>query len=374
MHDENPTLPVPLRAAIAAWNENAQEFATPVLNHVTDSLRALQHLRVALRHYGNLDPALFHRMTDATSNGQADPAPQLQALCARIEAFAQDIAHLDNHAQTVSAQGESLMRDFLLLMDRPEAASELEDNKDRLTHHAHPLKKEPLDPPLGNTGLLDQLIDTQKAEITALSNQIAVLEAALATPVPEIQAEAPIPVTKVELQNVAAYLQGSSIAGRPANAAYVERILEAANTEEGHKVPMGQILTSAGVISDRQLENALKHQKDGRRQALGTLLVDLGYSNESAIAQALAAQLALPYVNLDGEFITAGAVETIPAHIARRHACFPISDNGHVLRVAMANPLDLIALEDLHIASGKHIRPCVAARSDITQHINTYYT
>lgn len=136
---------------------------------------------------------------------------------------------------------------------------------------------------------------------------------------------------------------------------------------------MGAILVEAGLITERQLENALAHQNEGRKRPLGTLLVDLGYTSDAAIAQTIAAQLALPFVSLAMEVVQQDALEVVPLHVARRHTCFPVSINDGALYVAMANPLDLIALEDLRLASRKHVRPCVASREEITGHIDRHY-
>ena len=373
MPDRNPTPPTPLNAAIAAWNYKARETSTPILKHIFSSIRALQQLRSVLRHYQELEPEILERENGVQPEYRADTVSRLRELCARVDDFELELAQLSDQTQAVGARGEALIRDYLLLLNREESASDLANHDSFQLRLANWSDGGEGGQRYSDTCLLDQLIEAQKAEISALNQHLADLAQALATGPEDRQREFPRSYGQVEMQNVEAFLQGSPIASIPVNASYYERILEAANSPEGHKVPMGEILTSAGVITDRQLQNALTHQKDGRRQALGTLLVDLGYTSEEAIAQALAAQLALPYVVLQQEVIIKSAVFSVPVQIARRHACFPINKNDHALFVAMANPLDLIALEDLRIVSGKHIRPCVAARGEIAEHIKLYY-
>ncbi len=374
MHHQDPTPPTALSAAIAAWNFKAREASAPVLKHLSSSLRALQQLRTVLRHYGELAPELFERDNGIQTEYRNDPVPRLRELCARVDEFEEELAQLSRQTQAVGASGEALIRDYLLLLKREESASDLGGHDNFQLRLANWAEDGQGGQRYGDAQLLDKLIEAQKSEIFALNQHLAELEQSLDSQGSDRQTEFPRTYGQVEIQSVESFLQGSPISSIPVNASYYERILEAANAPEGHKVPMGAILTGAGVISERQLHSALDYQQGGRRQALGTLLVDLGYTTEDAIAQALAAQLALPYVVLGQEKIQRDAVAAIPVHLARRHACFPISRNDHALYVAMANPLDLIALEDLHIASSRHIRPCVASRGEIAEQINSHYT
>jgi len=219
---------------------------------------------------------------------------------------------------------------------------------------------------------LEELIRAQRAALVALTEQIASAETTLNRPGMK-EAQRPPRYGAVEIQDVAEFLKESPIASIPVNASYYQRILEAARAPEGHKRPMGAILMEAGLITARQVENALRHQREGRKRPLGALLVDLGYTTDVAIAQTLAAQLALPFVSLAAEVIHPEAIEALPIHLARRHVCFPLNTNDGALYVAMANPLDLIALEDLRLASGRHVRPCVASREEINGHIDRHY-
>lgn len=366
--------PTALSTAVAAWNNKARESSAPVLRHIFATIRNLQRLRSAIRHYGELDPATLAGACENQGNGAAsDSVETLKGLCARLDQFEQALALLSEQALAVSRQGETLIEDYLALPPAGASGSDLPDRGFQL-HLANWAEGGTERRREADMRALDRLIEAQKAEIDALNHQLADAEAWL-TPPPQSpkQAELPRSIGQIELQSVQEFVQNSSIASIPINASYYQRILEAASSPEGHKVPMGQILTSAGVVSDRQLQSALEYQREGRRQALGSLLVDLGYTTENAIAQALAAQLALPYMVLANEPVDPAAVSVVPVHMARRHACFPLNFNGRALCVAMANPLDLIALEDLRIASGMHIRPGVAARGEIASHIERFY-
>jgi len=364
--------PTALNTAVAAWNEKARETSAPVLRHIFSTIRNLQRLRSAIRHYGELDPEAVTVACENRGNGSADDSAEaLRDLCVRLDTFEGALAQLNELALTVSRQGEGLIRDYLAL-PMGVAGAGLSDHGFQL-HLAHWAEGGVERRRESDMRALDRLIEAQKAEIDALNRQLAEAESWLAPRSQVHQPDLPRACGQIELQSVQEFVQNSSIASIPVNASYYQSIQEAANSPEGHKVPMGKILTRAGVVSTRQLESALRYQRDGRKQALGSLLVDLGYTTEDAIAQALAAQLGLPYVVLANEPMDPAAVAAVPIHLARRHMAFPLSFNGHGLYVAMANPLDLIALEDLRIASSMHIRPCVAARGEIASHIERFF-
>ncbi len=372
MRNTTSKAPTTLSAAIAAWNNKARETSAPVLRHIFASIRNLQRLRSAIRHYGPLDhTSLAHNDSAPDHDAHHGPVDTLRALCTHLDDFEQALADLSQQAHAVSQQGESLIQAYLALPLHARGTAEVPGNgfQCHLAHWAEGGEERLLE---ADVRALDGLIEAQKAEIDALNRQLSDAEFWLAQREQPAPVELPRSVGQIELQSIQEFLQNSPIASIPINASYYQRIREAASSPEGHKVPMGQILTSAGVVTDRQLLSALGYQREGRRQALGGLLVDLGYTTEDAIAQALAAQLALPYVVLANESVDPAAVSVVPAHLARRHAAFPLRFHGHALSVAMANPLDLIALEDLRIATNKHIRPCVAARGDIANLIERY--
>jgi len=366
-----PTPPNALGAAVAAWNNKARESVSPILAHIHVGVRALHQVQAELRHYGEMSVELF-----SARNGtpiSKDPVPTLRTLCKRLDDFEEALGQVSAQARAVCQQGEGLVRDYLELLSqraREAGAHGEADTQMRLTEWSD--SDAELEE-FSGTRALEKLVEAQKAEIDVLHRLLAETRQRLAETAPESQAELLSSTPIVEIQSVKDFVQNSPIATVPVNASYYARILEAASAPEGHRVPMGEILTSAGLITKRQLKKALAHQQAGRRKPLGTLLVDLGYASEEAIAQTVAAQLALPYVTLARESIRAGAVALIPLRVARRHACFPLNYDDHALTVAMANPLDLVALEDVHKVSERHVRPCVASREDITRHIRIHY-
>lgn len=141
----------------------------------------------------------------------------------------------------------------------------------------------------------------------------------------------------------------------------------------GHKRKMGEILLDAGLISAPQLERALAIQKAEAHRKLGSILIDLGYTEATMIARVLAAQLKLPYVRLTKDRPQPEAVKKVGGRLAMHHMCIPLRVDRDRLLLAMSNPLDLIAIEDVELASGMRVEPVVAGVDDITRAIEKYY-
>ena len=106
---------------------------------------------------------------------------------------------------------------------------------------------------------------------------------------------------------------------------------------------------------------------------MGSVLVELGYATEEVVAAALAAQLRMRFIENVQQELDPGVLQFVPPHIARNHRCVPISLNAGTLVVAMANPLDLIAIEDIEIATNARVEPVVSPPTDIDAAIARYY-
>jgi len=141
----------------------------------------------------------------------------------------------------------------------------------------------------------------------------------------------------------------------------------------GHKKRMGQLLVEAGVITERQLEELLSEQATAPGRRFGDLVVQRGYTNEQVVAHILARQLHLAFVVPEPGTIDRHAVAALPAQLARRHRCIPLLKESGRLFLVMTNPLDLIAIEDVEIATGHRVEPMVGTASDIEAAIARYY-
>ena len=143
------------------------------------------------------------------------------------------------------------------------------------------------------------------------------------------------------------------------------------------KKRLGDLLLGAGVITQEQLEEALKKQKEaGNGQKLGMTLVDMGIMNDEIIAEALCHQMGLERVHLAGITIEDEVLALVDEKVLRKYMLLPYEfapDNPNVLRVAFSDPLDMIAMDDLSIITGMQIEIRVTTVKDVSQALDRFY-
>ncbi|MDR7433832.1 MAG: type II secretion system ATPase GspE [Armatimonadota bacterium] len=135
---------------------------------------------------------------------------------------------------------------------------------------------------------------------------------------------------------------------------------------------IGEILLDQGFISRQQLETALAMQRRSGGH-LGTILLEMGAITERQLAKALGIQWGLPYVDLSAVDIDPETVKLIPHSLAQRHKVIAIARMNDRLRLAIADPLNVIALDDVRLVTGLEVDPVVAAPEDIQQAIARFY-
>lgn len=132
---------------------------------------------------------------------------------------------------------------------------------------------------------------------------------------------------------------------------------------------LGNILVQSGLISREQLDEALSDQ-NGR--SLAATLTSLGYTDEVKIAQAVANQMGLPFLDLGAYDVDPNAATHISTDLARKYTVLPVKVQDNELIVAMSDPANIFAIDDLGIVTGFDIRPAVAAESDILSAIEKF--
>lgn len=135
---------------------------------------------------------------------------------------------------------------------------------------------------------------------------------------------------------------------------------------------LGELLIDRGIIDQKQLDKALlvKEEKGG---LIGEILVELGFAKEEDIAQALTAQYGFPYLPLSNYEINPEITNIIPGRVARQYLLIPIDKIGNNLTIAMSNPLNIQAVEDIELLSGCSVQTFVSTSSDIKKAIERYY-
>ncbi len=135
---------------------------------------------------------------------------------------------------------------------------------------------------------------------------------------------------------------------------------------------LGELLLERGIIDSVQLEKALKVQRE-RGGLIGQIFVMLGFAKEEEIAQALTVQYGFPYLPLDCYDINVEAVKLIPENVARQYNLVAIDKIGDLLTIAMSNPLNVQAAEDVEMLTKCKVQVFVATMTDINNSIKKCY-
>jgi type IV pilus assembly protein PilB len=134
---------------------------------------------------------------------------------------------------------------------------------------------------------------------------------------------------------------------------------------------LGEILVEEGLISEEQLTLALAEQQR-RGRSLGRVLIDLGLVKEPDLVAALAMKIGLEFVDLSDYPVDPSAASLVPEQVARRYRALPIGyDNGRLV-VAMSDPANVFALDDIRTITRMDIKPVVSTASDIETAIRKY--
>jgi type IV pilus assembly protein PilB len=137
------------------------------------------------------------------------------------------------------------------------------------------------------------------------------------------------------------------------------------------KEKLGQILVKNKIITEQQLQQALDKQEE-TGESLGRVLIDMKIVSEGALTSILARQIGLRYVDLANYDVDISASSLVDAEVARRYTLIPVGFDGDRLMVAMADPTNVFALDDVRIMTGMEIEPMVATKEDIVSAINRY--
>ena len=135
---------------------------------------------------------------------------------------------------------------------------------------------------------------------------------------------------------------------------------------------LGDVLIRAGALTQRQLQAALDHQSSNGG-GLGSAVAALGFATEDEIVAILGRQHRVPAVDLAGFAFDAAVVGLIPAATARKHRVLALSRSGGVLTVAMADPGNVIAMDDVRFLTGCSVAPRVASEAAVDGAIRTLY-
>ncbi len=136
---------------------------------------------------------------------------------------------------------------------------------------------------------------------------------------------------------------------------------------------IGDILIQRKLITKDQLADALKVQKE-KKEKLGDLLVNLGYISKDSLLEALSIELNIPAVHLTRIKIPLEVIQMIPKKMAERYCLIPVSVSEKDISVAMSDPLNVNAKDDIRQITGKIVQPLLAINKDVKEAIEQYYS
>lgn len=139
------------------------------------------------------------------------------------------------------------------------------------------------------------------------------------------------------------------------------------------KKKIGELLLEKGLISPQQLDEGLKEQAlSGRR--LGEILVDRGRITEEQLIDTVSERLSIPRITLPLMVIDPQVIRRVSVELARRYTLIPVFEIGNALTLAMADPLNIIAIEEIKYRTGRNINRAVASSTEINDAIDQYYS
>lgn len=285
-----------------------------------------------------------------------------QELATERDAVRAEAERIREHAETVEQQlreEKAKGTKSVLAEQLAEALKDAEGAREELRAVRRELEKwrrkqQPQQAPEAAQAESVEPLDTgEQTDVSAALEEPGELDTTIANPAPET-AESPV-VPEQDPEKVA-------------------RLLSEAAGQEAEQAPtVGDLLVRAGLLSQAQLDEAVAELRSDPSRQVGAVLVDKGFVSEDAVAQALAVQYDVGRVHLASEPIDSAAAALIPQRLAQQHQCIPLQARDDTLVVAIANPMNVVAIEDIERASNRQVEVRVATPSEIRQAIERFF-
>lgn len=138
---------------------------------------------------------------------------------------------------------------------------------------------------------------------------------------------------------------------------------------------LGDLLVSSGMITEKQLMDALNIQKtSGSGKRLGTVLIENGFITENQLIETLQMQLGVEFIDLNNTSIPPEMASILPKNIAKKHMVIPVRVSGNDLYLAMVDPLNFITIEEVQSATRKKVIPVIATTSAMERAVLNLYS
>ncbi|MCQ4638018.1 ATPase, T2SS/T4P/T4SS family [Anaerovorax odorimutans] len=139
-------------------------------------------------------------------------------------------------------------------------------------------------------------------------------------------------------------------------------------------VRIGDVLIEHGYIDDQQLRQALEYQSQNKGKRLGSILMEMGFVTEHQMLDALGHRMELPVVDISGKTLETEAVSLIPRQVAQKYELIAVEEKDGILTVAMSDPLNFYAVEDVRQITQKTISVVLDVSEHIKAAIDRYYS
>ena len=140
-----------------------------------------------------------------------------------------------------------------------------------------------------------------------------------------------------------------------------------------NKMKLGELLLARGIVTKKQINEALTEQKDkGHRKLLGELLVEMNYCTDNQIASALAEAYNVPYAQVSPKICDTKVIEVLPREFLEKHVVLPLFRVYDVLTVAVNEPSNVFLLDEMERISGCKVQVVCATAKDIQSTLQTY--
>ncbi|MCR5148794.1 MAG: Flp pilus assembly complex ATPase component TadA [Eubacterium sp.] len=141
------------------------------------------------------------------------------------------------------------------------------------------------------------------------------------------------------------------------------------------KIRVGDLLVEAGAITEEQLQEALAKQKESGGR-IGNIIMQMGFISKELLITVLTAQTNIDYCEIKSVKIDEAVLKLVPDNLVNKYKAMPIGfddNNPNILKVAMADPMDLVAVDDISISSGLQVEPMLSFEEDLNEIIGKYY-
>ena len=135
---------------------------------------------------------------------------------------------------------------------------------------------------------------------------------------------------------------------------------------------IAEMLLEEGLITPRQLEKAIEQQKNSN-ESLEKIIISLGYVTEKEVTEVIGKEMGVPFIDLDEVEIDPELARAIPEHLAQRYKVIPVGQENNKLALAMVDPLNVFAIDDIRLITGFDIEPMISTEESIMRAINKQF-